>query len=845
MRFILLLMERSPASYLWVLFFAFQLWTYGCLGCLDKEKSSLLELKSSINHPNGTSLLSWRVGADCCSWKGVTCSSTTGRVIELDLSRTRDFELGDWYLNVSLLLPLEELRSLKLRDNWLSGFIDEGELAMLRNLEELALGGLNFKGPIPPAIGSLTSLKILDLSSNGHNDSQSIQGLCKLKNLQELDLCCNEFEGMIPLCLSNLTNLQLLDLSYNQFSGKIPASLTAGLSSLLYFSLAYNRFSGLFTLGSFAHLSKLKGLELSNNDLEVETEYPPWNSAFQLKFLGLSNCKLNRWTGTIPSFLYYQYDLTEVDLSHNHLSETFPIWLLENNTRLEILNLRNNSFFGTFNLPLHSNNTNMMLLDISNNHFSEKLPFNIGTLFPNLYLLNISRNFFQGSIPPSLAWKDTFNIVQLDPFEILVSGSNHFMGTIPPSLFNVSLRGLNIGDNQISGTIPSQIGHLSDLNALILNGNHIDGEVPLEFCQLTKLHFLDLAANNLSGPIPSCFNLTNLEYVHLEKNAFSGSIPSALSRSSSLISFNIAYNNIIGAIPSFISRLSELRILLLRRNNLHGHIPVEICRLKNLSLLDLSYNRLSGHLPSCINNLIFGRAVLHNAFHISQTSYLTIPTMNISQRENYAMVYSYSIIDSTVADDITEVEFITKSIVNSYRGGILNYMSGIDLSSNQLTGEIPLEMGQLSGLHSLNLSHNQFTGPVPVTLKNLSQIESLDLSYNRLNGTIPSELTELNYLSVFSVAHNNLSGRVPDMKSQFSTFTESSYEGNPLLCGPPLNKSCISTPPISKAPEEDENKDDDNVVSFYGSLVGSYLVFFIGTIGVLYFTSQRRAMYFL
>lgn len=123
-------MERSPASYLWVLFFAFQLWTYGCLGCLDKEKCSLLELKSSINHPNGTSLHSWRVGADCCSWKGVTCSSTTGRVIELDISRTRDFEFRDWYLNASLLLPLEELRSLKLRDNWLSGFIDEEGISL-------------------------------------------------------------------------------------------------------------------------------------------------------------------------------------------------------------------------------------------------------------------------------------------------------------------------------------------------------------------------------------------------------------------------------------------------------------------------------------------------------------------------------------------------------------------------------------------------------------------------------------------------------------------------------------------------------------------------------------------
>ncbi|RWR75578.1 receptor like protein 3-like protein [Cinnamomum micranthum f. kanehirae] len=173
-------------------------------------------------------------------------------------------------------------------------------------------------------------------------------------------------------------------------------------------------------------------------------------------------------------------------------------------------------------------------------------------------------------------------------------------------------------------------------------------------------------------------------------------------------------------------------------------------------------------------------------------------------------------------------------------------MSGIDFSCNRLTGEIPLEMGQLNGLHSLNLSHNQFTGPIPITLKNLSLIESLDLSYNRLNGTIPSELTELTYVEIFSVAHNNLSGRTPDMKFQFAVFNGSSYEGNALLCRAPLSKSCISTTPTIPTTEEEEEKDDneDNRVSFYASFVGSYFVFLLGTVLVLYFTSERRAMCF-
>ena len=46
----------------------------------------------------------------------------------------------------------------------------------------------------------------------------------------------------------------------------------------------------------------------------------------------------------LPTFLHYQYDLREIDLSHKNLSGKFPTWLFENNTRLEVLILKNNSF---------------------------------------------------------------------------------------------------------------------------------------------------------------------------------------------------------------------------------------------------------------------------------------------------------------------------------------------------------------------------------------------------------------------------------------------------------------------------------------------------------------------
>ncbi|RWR75521.1 wall-associated receptor kinase 5-like protein [Cinnamomum micranthum f. kanehirae] len=793
-----------------------KLWLYGCSGCFEKERSALLDLKFSINHPNGTSLPLWR-GTDCCSWQEVSCNSRTGRVVEICIFYERNEGLGDWHLNASLLAPFEELRRLDLSGNSIRAFIDEA-------------------------------------------------GLCKLKNLRQLSLSNNEFEGTIPSCLSNLTNLRYLDLSNNGFSGKFPKSLIASLRSLSFFSIESNDFSGLLKLSSFAHLSKLKTIVLSNNDLEVETEYPPWNSSFQLEHLFLSNCKLNKRTGVIPHFLYSQHDLTQVDLSYNHLSGRFPVWLLENNTRLETLVLRNNSFSGTFQVPPNSSNTTLFSLDISNNNFSGQIPFDIGTLLPKLGWLNLSINSFQGSLPPSMGnmtefvsldlshnklsgevpehmvagWNDMqllrlsnnnfdgrlfsayFNMTSLGS---LYLDHNNFVGTIPPIISNdSSLSVLDIEDNNMGGRLSKRIGDLSGLSTLILSGNHFDGMVSSELCKLRELSVLDLSDNKLSGPIPSCSNLTNLMYIQLEMNAFSWLIPSALSRSSSIKLVNIRDNYIGGVLPTWIGGLSQLRILLLKGNNFHGHIPIELCQLKNLSLLDLSYNNLSGSLPSCINNLSFGRSVvLDGAYVIDDNSamYLTPGEMIVA-------------------------EFITKSNKYSYKGDILNYMSGIDLSCNRLTGEIPLEMGQLNRLHSLNLSHNQFSGPIPMSFKNLSLIESMDLSYNRLNGTIPSELTELTYLEIFSVAHNNLSGRTPDMKSQFATFSGSSYEGNALLCGAPLSKSCISTTPAIPAAEVEEEKDDneDNRVSFYASFVGSYSVFLLGTILVLYFTSERRAMCF-
>tara|TARA_Y100001934_G_scaffold66425_1_gene82508 strand:+ start:1780 stop:2514 length:735 start_codon:yes stop_codon:yes gene_type:complete len=97
--------------------------------------------------------------------------------------------------------------------------------------------------------------------------------------------------------------------------------------------------------------------------------------------------------------------------------------------------------------------------------------------------------------------------------------------------------------------------------------------------------------------------------------------------------------------------------------------------------------------------------------------------------------------------------------------GNLTYLTRLELYNNQLTGEIPPEIGNLTNLTYLRLHNNQLTGEIPPEIGNLTNLTSLSLSYNQLSGVIPSEICNQGD-NTPNVNNNQLCPPYPDCISQ-------------------------------------------------------------------------------
>ncbi|GJZ67111.1 leucine-rich repeat-containing protein [Tanacetum coccineum] len=113
-----------------------------------------------------------------------------------------------------------------------------------------------------------------------------------------------------------------------------------------------------------------------------------------------------------------------------------------------------------------------------------------------------------------------------------------------------------------------------------------------------------------------------------------------------------------------------------------------------------------------------------------------LPIMNMSASSNLFFDPKGNVIEDLLQDLIVSWKKYPQQLQN------LHFFVLLDLSGNNISGEIPTSLGNLKALKQLNISHNMISGNIPMSVGNLTSIESFDVSHNELSGSIPQSLDQ-------------------------------------------------------------------------------------------------------
>lgn len=645
-----------------------------------------MDLYNSTGGGGWTYRFNWLSGCDPCrslnglSWGGVTCEN--GRVTRLLLNNNR--------LNGTVpesLSGLTNLKDLDLSVNQLSGSIPNS-FSTLTSLQNIWLFG-NQLSSIPAGIGTLANLRGLYLQNNKLSGSIPAS-LGSLTSLQQLWLFSNQLSGEIPTSFGSLTNLQYLLLTNNQLSGSIPASLSA-LSNIQRLSFGANKLSGCFpsSLSVLCGVGRSISM-LSNSDLPGGGDFGAFCSTgagsdlisasvnqltvcvgntVQLK---ASNGATYRWqnpigtklssfttaiiSSTITTAGTKTFTVTigngsscirSTSVSVTGINKSLPIATLSSIPSLDsttpcsidsitliasggpVEELFNYSFSTPDGSIENPNNGNSLTINTSGTYsvlvtnqagcsatVATKLDFGYHSDYqPLVDLYNSTQGsnwtkrdgWLLGCNPcNSYNGKSWYGITcENDRVTKLELGINNLVGTLPTSLgVLVKLETLHLYSNKLIGNLPNSLGSLTNLKSIEFSSNQLNGNIPGSLGLLSNLESLNLQNNKLTGSIPNSLGeLTNLRYLSLDINLLNGSIPTSFSSLQSLFTLSLSGNQLNDSIPPVVSTLKSLRYLNLSNNKLVGKIPSDIGNLQNLEYLIIPSNQLSGSIPASLGQL--------------------------------------------------------------------------------------------------------------------------------------------------------------------------------------------------------------------------------------------------
>jgi uncharacterized RDD family membrane protein YckC len=153
-----------------------------------------------------------------------------------------------------------------------------------------------------------------------------------------------------------------------------------------------------------------------------------------------------------------------------------------------------------------------------------------------------------------------------------------------------------------------------------------------------------------------------------------------------------------------------------------------------------------------------------------KTDFLNLPRENVLER--FVMTLFYF---STGGKDwFTKFEFLTQAHLCDWTGESTNAIrcafsdrkvTDLGLPQNGMTGEIPTEIGYLTGLTRIYFSINQLSGTVPPQLALLTNLKKLYLDRNNFRGKLPEGINDLNLTTLY-VNNNDFNGDLTDLCEQ-------------------------------------------------------------------------------
>ncbi|PQM33751.1 hypothetical protein Pyn_21787 [Prunus yedoensis var. nudiflora] len=434
--------------------------------------------------------------------------------------------------------------------------------------------------------------------------------------------------------------------------------------------------------------------------------------------------------------------------------------------KLKVLSLSTCNLSGPIDISLQKLRS-LSVIHLENNNLSAQVP-EFFSDFTNLTSLQLSNSGLDGTFP-----KKIFQVPTLQTIDL--SGNQQLQGSLPEFPKNGSLRSLVLSGANFTGFFPNSMGDLKMLSRIDVSSCNFTGSIPRSMEKLTQLIYVDLSWNKFNGSVPFFSMATNLTLINLSYNLLTGQINSShWENLTNLVNLDLRYNRLNGTVPPTLFLLPMMQKIQLSNNQFSGQL-LEFANISVLDTLDLSSNNLEGPIPMSIFNLQ-GLKILSLSSNNFNGSF---PLNGLPQLKNLSSLdlsynsllinYTHTSLSHSTFPNITTLKLASGKL-RTFPAFLRNQSTlvNLDLSVNQIQGEIPHWLWNLSSLLQLNLSCNSLVTLESPLLNLTSSLSVLDLHSNQLQGQFPLFPPSASYVDY---SKNNFSSGIPPDIGHFLNFT--------------------------------------------------------------------------